>query len=391
MLPPFYQNHLQNYLTSSEFLTCQILVWLLQFHKQIRIERLAACLPIPILFESRRRCLQRFLILKKFSITLLWFPLIESIIINQVKTGSRLIIALARTQWKANNVLMVSVIWHKRALPIYWQLLNKQGSSNLAEQIAVLRPVLKLFKKYELVIVGDREFRGVELAYWLKHKKVYFVFRQKHQTYIKQRGKNYQQLKNLNLSPGNKIFFSEINLTKKKGFGYFSLAAYWKRKYKSSQIKQAWYLITNLDCLDDALKIYQVRSGIEAMFKDCKTGGYNLEDSKANQQRLNSLLLLIAIAYTTACLKGNSIKKQGVQKYISRLKEHKRIQQRHSNFWVGLYGYSWCAAMEECFLWVRELMQINSNKLPFFVRGLRACFQTITTIKLRQLLSWRCS
>jgi hypothetical protein len=28
------------------------------------------------------------------------------------------------------------------------------------------------------------------------------------------------------------------------------------------------------------------------MFKDCKTGGYNLEKSHANNQRLNSLILL---------------------------------------------------------------------------------------------------
>jgi len=34
------------------------------------------------------------------------------------------------------------------------------------------------------------------------------------------------------------------------------------------------------------------------MFKDCKTGGYNLEKSHADNQRLNSLILLIAIAYT---------------------------------------------------------------------------------------------
>jgi len=255
MLPSFYQNHLQNYFNKSEFLTLQILVWLLQFHKQVRIERLAATLPIPILFESRRRLIQRFLIVKKFSIPLLWFPLIESIITNQIKADSRLIIAIDRTQWKTNNILMVSVIWNKRAMPIYWQLLSKQGSSNLAEQIAVLRPVIKLFKKYELIVIGDREFRSVELADWLKHKKVYFVFRQKQQTYIKQ---------------------------------------------------------------------------------------------------------------------GKTIKKQAMQKYISRLKDSKRIERRHSSFWVGLYGYSWCAAIEECQIWVAELMQINSNKLPFFARGLRA-------------------
>ncbi len=33
--------------------------------------------------------------------------------------------------------------------------------------------------------------------------------------------------------------------------------------------------------------------GIEAMLSDCKTGGYNLEASQANVQRLTNLILLI--------------------------------------------------------------------------------------------------
>ena len=33
--------------------------------------------------------------------------------------------------------------------------------------------------------------------------------------------------------------------------------------------------------------------GIETMFKDCKTGGYNLEGSQANVQGLTNLILLL--------------------------------------------------------------------------------------------------
>jgi hypothetical protein len=40
---------------------------------------------------------------------------------------------------KENNVLMVSAVYKKRALPIFWVLLEKEGSSNLAEQQKVLR------------------------------------------------------------------------------------------------------------------------------------------------------------------------------------------------------------------------------------------------------------
>jgi len=51
---------------------------------------------------------------------------------------------------------MVSAIYQKRAFPIFWTLLDKQGASNLAEQPKVLHPVIRLLKKYKLVIIGDR-------------------------------------------------------------------------------------------------------------------------------------------------------------------------------------------------------------------------------------------
>ena len=47
-------------------------------------------------------------------------------------------------------------------------------------------------------------------------------------------------------------------------------------------------MLTNIESLDEVLKIYRSRMGVEAMFKDCKTGGYNLEGSKANVQGLTN-------------------------------------------------------------------------------------------------------
>ena len=88
--------------------------------------------------------------------------------------------------------------------------------------------------------------------------------------------------------------------------------------------------------------------------------------------RLTNLVLLIALAYTCAGLRGQLIKSKGQQKYIVRLKELNRLQQRHSNFWIGLYGQMWIAALESCTNWVRNLMMIRPNKRIFFQRGLRA-------------------
>src|SRR4028119_234728 len=115
MLPSFYQKLLERYLNQSQILTLKMLVWLLQSQKQVRIERLAATLPLPIQQNSRRRHLQRFLTLNALSVILLWFPIIKEIINQHFLFGSQLIIAMDRTQWKENNLLMVSVIYQKRA------------------------------------------------------------------------------------------------------------------------------------------------------------------------------------------------------------------------------------------------------------------------------------
>lgn len=374
-LLPLYESHVKQSLTEAQIQTLKILIWLLTVQKTVKIERLSACFPLPIKYESRRKHLQRFLTLSSLSLSLFWFPIIQLIIQQEFREGNRLIITLDRTQWKNNNILVIAVIYKKRAIPLYWQVLNKRGSSNLSEQQAIIKPVIRLLKKYELVFLGDREFHGVELSYWLKTKKsplkIYFIFRQKQGTHFKKQKGKHQKLSGLGIAPGTKVFLSNINITKKKGFGHFNLAAYWKRKYKNKIEKEPWYLLTNLDNLEEIITIYRQRMGIEAMFKDCKTGGYNLEGSRASTQRLTNLILLIALAYTASVIKGKSIKNLGKQKYIARLNEARRTSNRHSNFWIGIYGDLWIIAWEFLIDIVQDMMKINRHKLADYQNGLR--------------------
>ncbi|HEY9873641.1 MAG TPA: IS4 family transposase [Candidatus Obscuribacterales bacterium] len=372
MLPSFYQKYLEKYFKPAQLITLKMLVWLLQSHKSVKIERLAANLPLPILENSRRRHLQRFLALGSLNILALWFPLVREILERQFKAGTQLIVAIDRTQWKENNVLMVSAIYQKRAFPIFWTLLDKRGACNLAEQKQVLRPVIRLLNKYQLVVVGDREFHSIELAQWLHRQHLSFVLRQKSDTTFHEKRQKFQPLSSIPIQPGIRIFYPHISLTQKKGFSCFNLAAYWKRKYKSKQEKEPWYLLTNLPDLNSAVRIYKQRYGIEAMFKDCKTGGYNLEDSQAPPDKLIKLILLIALAMTSAWLHGQKTQLQGQHKYVCRLTETGRTRRRHSNFWIGLYGESWLLGFQACQLWVEEMLNLIANKKSFYQRDFRA-------------------
>ena len=275
MLPELYRIHLSSQLSQAQLLTLEILVWLLQVHKDVRIERLAAHFPLPVKYESRRRHIQRLLILRAMSVTLIWLPLIESLIKLKFKPGTRLYLALDRTQWKNNNLFVLAIIFSKRAIPIYWQFLEKKGGSNLAQQQALIRPLLRFLKNYEIVLIGDREFHSVELAKWLKSKKLLFVLRQKKDTYLQLKGQPYQRLDSLEIVPGVKRYLTGLKVRKVKGFGQGAIAIYWKRKYRGRIEDEPWYLLTNLPNLSEAVKAYKKRVGIEAMFKDCKSGGYN--------------------------------------------------------------------------------------------------------------------
>ncbi len=202
MLPQFYQTHLQKYLSESQLITLKLLVWLLQSQKQVKIERLAATLPLPIQQNSRRRHIQRFLKLTRLSVVLVWFTLIKEIITQRIPKAKRLIIALDRTAWQENNILIASAIYKKRAFPIFWILLSKKGASNLREQQIVLRPVIKLFKAHQIVIVGDREFHSVDLAEWIDRQGVKFVLRQKKDTNFRLRRRKFNSLSSVQIAPG---------------------------------------------------------------------------------------------------------------------------------------------------------------------------------------------
>ena len=151
-----------------------------------------------------------------------------------------------------------------------------------------------------------------------------------------------------------------------------NLAFYWSKSTESKTHNEGWYLINNLPDLKQTVKAYKKRMGIEAMFKDCKSGGYNLEQCQGNDKRLLSLILLIAIAYTCSIQKGQTISFKGVKEYVCRLTESSRRTKRHSNFWVGLYGNLWVQNYHMCHDWVERLMSLTLNKLPFYQQVITA-------------------
>jgi hypothetical protein len=112
--------------------------------------------------------------------------------------------------------------------------------------------------------------------------------------------------------------------------------------------------------------------GIEEMFRDCKSGGYNIEGTGLRGERLIKIILLMAIAYLEAIAQGTEIQKKHVQKYVSRGKESRKKYRRRSTFGIGHDREQWVNYLERHFLEIQELMKLTRNKRRFYRQGLRA-------------------
>lgn len=269
----------------------------------------------------------------------------------------------------------ISLIIDGRAYPLHWQILGKEGASNLREQEALVAPVLDWFAHHlpvKIVLLGDREFHSVDFAQWLASQGIDYVLREKKDLQVKQKDGLYHRLDAWSIRPGTKLFITPVTIVKSKGFGEGNLAIYWKRPYRGKGEKEAWYLLTNLTDIDEVLQCYRRRMGIEAMFKDGKTGGYYLEDCKASPRRLNALILVMAIAYTLSSLQGKGIKKCRQEKYVGRCRSFRQKRTKNSHFKLGLYGQLFCRLPVELMELGQALMKMTPSKRLFYWRGERA-------------------
>ena len=267
---------------------------------------------------------------------------------------------------------MVSLIYRNRAVPIYFQLLDKLGSSNYDEQISFLAPVLTLLKDYTIVLLGDREFCSVDLAKWLEQRQVSMAVRLKKNEYIELSEQESTPLSELDIQPGERRWLKQVKVTKTKGFGPINVAARHKRNYGSHVTKETWYIMSNMTDMEDVLTAYSYRMGIEQLFRDWKKGGYNMEDTKLSGQRFIGMMLLVCLAHHIAMIKGEKIQHQNIHQYVARPKELGRKHRRHSAFAMGMVAEAIAFFSSSIWDLTSQYIALNPAKRPFYVKGMRA-------------------
>ncbi|WP_332960208.1 transposase, partial [Microcoleus sp. AR_TQ3_B6] len=207
---------------------------------------------------------------------------------------------------------------------------------------------------------------------WLREKGVSFCLTLKNNPCIETEHLVWQRLDELGILSGTSLYFQGKRVRKTQPATGFDVACKWKRNYGEWKVDEAWFILTDLGSLPAAIDAYKQRMGIEEMFRDCKTVGYDLEGSSLKGERLINMILLMTRSYSSGIFQGTEMKKKQVQKYVSRRKEPKKRYQRRSTFGVGLDGEKWVNYLEQYSDEVEELMKLTPSKRRFYQQGMRA-------------------
>lgn len=219
-------------------------------------------------------------------------------LINLLGIVGPMTLAIDRTNWKfgdqAINILMLSVQWNGKAIPLFWELLDKEGNSNQKERIDLLQLFLDTFGSGAIYnLTADREFIGRRWFQWLIDQQIPFDIRIKSNTLVERKGRSCSAWELFRrVKPGK--------VQRRNGaFTVFDSKVYLSGgPARNKKGEDDFFIIASYCGQAGAAQRYALRWRIEQLFKELKSSGFRLEDTHLTQlERLATLLALVAITY----------------------------------------------------------------------------------------------
>ena len=265
--------------------------------RTVNLTHIAAERSAPARVASTYRRLQRF-----FQQVLLPEDWCVGIVLGLIGNPKRWYLCMDRTNWKIGksdvNILVLAAVTERYRVPLMWTFLGHSGNSTTKQRIALMQRYLALFDASSVrMFLADREFIGQEWFKYLKDNSIPFAIRVKEEQLVVVEGREYSLRTYLRRCKGERGFTA--TLPAKAGQPALEL------HFGAKRIKGGELLI--VACSEHKpgkriLRYYSWRWFIECMFADCKTKGFNLEDTRLRvTQRLSMLVAIMAIAMAMAC------------------------------------------------------------------------------------------
>ena len=264
--------------------------------------------------ESRVKRLSRWYQNEKVCYELDYLPYIDELL--NALAGQDLAIAMDGSDiGRGCMVLMVSLIYNNRAIPLAWVVFERpKGHASAEEHIALLEQVEQILPAESTVIfLSDGEFDSVQLQKFVAAKPNWeYVCRTAKNTLIYADGE-WLSLDSILIGTDTCLTLNDVLFTA-QSYGPVHVVLRW-----DSASDEPLYLVTSLEIGEEASFWYQHRMKIETFFSDQKSRGFNLHKSHiGDAKRLTKILIAACLAYIWMIFLGTQAHIRGFVQVIHR-------------------------------------------------------------------------
>jgi hypothetical protein len=262
--------------------------------KTINLSEIALAFNGKAKVASNYRRLQRFFALFKID----YVHIARWIFKLYVPENQSFYLVIDRTNWywgkQKINVFMLGIAHEGMAIPLFWQLLPKAGSSNFKEQKKLMTQFITTFGVSRIKgLLADREFASGKLFKWLNKQHIPFYIRIKEGSMVCIRTKKFLTAKKL---------FNDLQLKTKKIF-QMSVWVFGQKVFLAgsrSERGELMIVATNGNP-STAIVVYLRRWEIESLFQGLKGRGFRFEETHITDlNRITKLTALLAIGFVWA-------------------------------------------------------------------------------------------
>jgi len=285
--------------------------------RSVSMSRIASKVPGKFKLLSFTRRLSRFLNNPAIEVRAWYEPIARSWLTKQAYHLQQVMLIVDGTKvGSSHQLLMVSLAYRKRAIPIAWTWVKHvRGHSTASIHLDLLSYVCTLLPQgIAVLLVGDTEFGSVEVLLQLDSWHWDYVLRQKSSTHICLAGQTeWCDFGSLVHKPGESMWLGKGWLTE-SGVYPVCLLIHWK-----TGEDEPWCLATNLPDRQMTLRAYSRRMWIEEMFGDMKKHGFDLETTMLQHaDRLSRLTLAVALLYVWLVSTGTCTIHDGLRHLVDR-------------------------------------------------------------------------
>lgn len=267
--------------------------------RSVNLNELAAALPrkaerLDMRYQWISRVLGNELIVVEDVIA----PFAREVLARSAAGGQTIIVMIDQSKINdAHQMLMVSLRVGGRALPLAWHIKKTQGAIGFSEQKNVLEAVTKLMPEGAAVmLMGDRFYGSPALIGWCQSRGFGFRLRCKKDLLVF--GKDVGETTLGECFARGEHMLTDVELTEKRARTNIAML-------HEEGHAEPWIIALSEPPTVWRAHDYGLRWGIEAMFSDYKTRGFNLEDSQIERtDRLDRLVLVLSLALYWAVSTG---------------------------------------------------------------------------------------